>query len=239
MPQSLHIVYRPFIFTDGSDTGAEGETALESDTNVALRRRNGTYTAVEHEFEFEGVPSQFFAYELSLHGVANEIKNVDGFDDRHRVTFGGLSTNLRYSLIARGPGDPIGLTVTAEPEWARVEGDTGQSARTFASTFKLIADTELIPNRLFLAGNLIYQPQVQQASGATLWSRSATIGATSALAWRVSPIVTVGGEFEYYRAQSTLGFGAFQGHALYAGPTLHVATHASSISPTSPAIARG
>jgi hypothetical protein len=224
LPGAYHEIETKYIFgfTDGSDTGAEGETALESDTQLALRRRNGFYAAVEHEFEFEGVPSQFFAYELSVHGVAQSIKTVDGFDDRHQMAFGGLSTNLRYSLIARGPGNPIGLTVTAEPEWARIEGDTGQTARTFGSTFKLLADTELIENRLFLAANLIYAPEFQQVSGATSWSRAATIGGTSALAWRVSPQVTIGGEVEYYRAHDTLGFGAFQGHALYAGPTLHV-----------------
>ena len=68
--------------------------------------------------------SQFFSFEWSLHGTATGVKNVDRFDDRHRVDFSGFSSNLRYALINRGPGDPIGLTVTAEPEWARVDGDS-------------------------------------------------------------------------------------------------------------------
>jgi hypothetical protein len=227
-PFALDGVYREietkyiFGFTDGSDIGEEGETAIESETNAAFRRRRGTYTAVEHEFEFEGVPTQFFAYELSVHALAHSIKNVDGLDDLHRVAPSGVSTILRYMLVGRGPGEPIGLTLMAEPEWASFDGDSGQRTRGFGSTFKALADTELIENRLFAAANLIYQPAVALPMGNVVWARAATFGSTGALAWRVAPSVALGGEVEYYRAYDSLGFGAFQGHALYLGPTLHV-----------------
>ncbi len=211
-----------FGFTEGADIGAEGETAVESDTNAAFRKRHGAYNAAEQEVEFEGVPTQFFAYELSLHGVTNAIKGVDGYDDLHRSGFSGFSTNLRYLLLGRGPELPIGLTVMAEPEWARVDGDTGKHTRSFGSTFTLMADTELIENRLFLAGNLVYQPGFAKAVEDPAWSRAATLGARGAMAWRFTPTIMVGGEAEYYRAYDTLGFGAFQGNAFYLGPTLHV-----------------
>jgi len=231
-PLSLDGVYHEietkyiFGFTEGSDIGAEGETALESETNAQIRRRHGGYSVVEQEFEFEGVASQFFAYELSAHGTAHAISGVDGVDDLHRVNAGGLSTNLRYLLLGRGPESPVGLTVTAEPEWARVDGAAGVRTQSFASTFKILADTELIENRLFAAVNLSYAPEVAKAAGDLEWSRSSTFGASTALAWRVSPKVALGGEIEYYQAYGSAGFGNFQGRALYVGPTLHVqATH--------------
>src|SRR5437763_10439682 len=80
-----------FGFTDGSDIGAEGEKAIEVETNGAFRKRHGRYSAIEQEVEFEAVPTQFFAYELSAHGTAHAIKGVDGLDDLHRVTPSGLS----------------------------------------------------------------------------------------------------------------------------------------------------
>ncbi len=211
-----------FGFTDGSDIGAEGETAIESDTNAAFRRRHGVYDAVEQEVELEGVPTQFFAYELSLHGFGDAIRNDDNYSDLHRVNFGGFSTNLRYLLLGRGPESPIGLTIMAEPEWERVDGGSGRHTRGFGSTFAVLADTELIENRLFAAVNLFYQAGAAKAVGDPAWSRTSTSGLKGAMAWRVSPKIALGGEIEYFRAYNALGFGAFQGDAIYLGPTLHV-----------------
>jgi hypothetical protein len=224
LPGVYHEIESKYIFgfTDGSDIGAEGETALESDTNAAFRRRHGNYTAVEQEVEFEHVPTQFFAYELSLHSLGNSIKNDDEFADRRRIAFSGFSAHLRYLLLGRGPESPVGLTITAEPGWARASGEDGTAETSFSSTFKILADTELIENRLFLAGNLIWQPEFWRAPADVKWLRASGMGATTALAWRISPTVTIGGELEYYRANYSLGFNSYQGNALFLGPTLHV-----------------
>ena len=211
-----------FGFTDGSDIGAEGEKAIELEANGNFRKRNGRYSAIETELEFEAVPTQFFAYELSAHGMAHAIKGVDGLDDVHRVTLSGFSARFRYLLIGRGPGAPIGLTVTAEPEWSRVDGASGVFTRSLGSTFKIVADTELVENRLFAAANLSYAPEIDKPVGEPVWTRSSTFGATSAIAWRFTPKITVGAEAEYFCAYESFGFKNFQGHALYVGPTLHI-----------------
>jgi hypothetical protein len=211
-----------FGFTDGSDIGAEGEIAIETDTNAAFRRRHGVYNAVEQEIELEGTPTQFFAYELSLHGFGHSIQNDDQLADLHRVSFGGFSTNLRYLLLGRGPESPIGLIIMAEPEWARVEGDSGQHTRSMGVTFKVLADTELIENHLYAAANLIYEPGIAKAVGDPAWAKAASMGVTAAMTWRLTPKVAAGGEIEYYRAYDSLGFKTYQGDALYLGPTFHV-----------------
>ena len=227
-PLSLNGVYNEieteyiFGFTEGSDIGAEGEKAIELEANGAFRKRHGRYGAIAQEIEFEAVPTQFFAYELSAHGTAHAISSVDGLDDLHRVTPSGLSARFRYLLIGRGPGSPIGLTVTAEPEWSRVDGTSGVFTRSLASTFKLLADTELIQNRLFAAVNLSYAPEIDKAAGEPTWTRSSILGAASAISWRFTPKVTVGAEAEYFRAYESLGLKNFQGHAVYVGPTLHI-----------------
>ncbi len=85
---------------------------------------------------------------------------------------------LSYLIIGRGPGSPIGLTFSVTPEWSRVDGTSGLRTRDFSTEFRLIADTEIIPNRLYAAVNALYQPDVAKASGDLAWSRTATGGVT-------------------------------------------------------------
>jgi hypothetical protein len=211
-----------FGFTSGADIGVEGEKSVEFETTAGFQRRHGTYRMIEQEIEFEAVPTQNFAYELSAHGTYHSIEGVDGLDDRDRTQFSGLSTDLRYLIIGRGPGSPIGLTLSVSPEWSRVDGTSGARAKDYGAAFRLIADIELVPNRLYAAVNLLYGPEIGKASGDLAWQRSSTGGITGGLAYRVAPRVTLGGELEYYRSYDGLGFKTFAGHALYAGPTVHI-----------------
>jgi hypothetical protein len=209
-----------FGFTEGADIGAEGEKSIELESTSQLGLRNGTYGALEQEVEFEGVPTQYFGYELSAHGLAYSVNNVDGMPDAHGVNFSGLSAELRYLLIGRGPGSPFGVTLVAEPEWARID-DGGQPITDYNVTFRAIADTELIPNRLYAAVNLLYNPDYARSPGSS-WERAAQYGVTGGLAYRIAPKITVGGEAEYYRNYDGFAFQSFQGEAFYLGPTLHI-----------------
>lgn len=210
-----------FGFTEGSDIGEQGEQSVEFENSGAFGKRGGRYGAIEQEIEYESVPSQYLGYELSAHGLAHDIRGVDGFGDLSGVNFSGLSAEFRYLVIGRGPGSPIGLTLIAEPEWARIDGETGAPTTDFSTTFRIAADTELLPNRLFAAINLVYAPDIGRISGAD-WARSSQFGATGALAWRVTPKTTIGGEVEYYRDYDSFAFQAFAGDAVYVGPTLNI-----------------
>jgi Putative MetA-pathway of phenol degradation len=211
-----------FGFTTGADIGVPGEQSVEFETTAAFQKRGGHYSAVEQEIEFEGVPTDFFSYELSVHGSYHSIGGTIGLDDLNRTGFSGLSTALSFAILHRGPESPIGLTFVAEPEWERIDGGSGQFARNFSTSFTIVADTELIANRLYGAVNLSYEPEVGKAADDIDWDHSSTLGVTAALAYRISPKVTLGGELEYYRAYDGLLFDTFDGNAFYAGPTLHV-----------------
>jgi hypothetical protein len=210
-----------FGFTEGADIGEEGEQSIELENTASFGKRGGRYSAIEQELEYESVPTQYLGYELSAHGTAHDIKNVDGLGDLSGVNFSGLSAEFRYLVIGRGPGSPIGLTITSEPEWERIDGEAGTHTTDFSSEFRIIADTEVIPNHVFAAVNLVYTPEIAQARGVN-WQPASQIGATAALAFRVTPKVTLGGEVEYYRAYDGLTFQAFDGSALYVGPTLNI-----------------
>jgi hypothetical protein len=200
-----------FGFTEGSDIGAEGEKAIDFEMTGAFGMRGGSFAAIDQEVEFEGVPTQFFGYELSAHGLLQPIDNVGGLNNLHNFNFGGLSAELRFLLVDHGPGSPIGLTVTVTPEWARVDGVSGVLTRDFSATFTLVADTEIIPNRFYAAANLIYQPGVSRVFGAAAWQQSSNLGMTAAMAYRIAPKVTLGGELQYYRAFDGLGMQSFLG----------------------------
>jgi hypothetical protein len=210
-----------FGFTEGSDIGFEGERAIVSNSNLFFQRRTGSYNALEQEIEYETNPTPDLQLEPTVHGVYHQVQDVNGFANFTGVNFGGLSTNFRYNAIGRGPGAPIGLTFTVEPEWSRVD-DGGKVFTDFLATSKILADTEIVPDRLYAAFNAIYVPEIFRDFGSPNWMRAATLGATAALVYRIVPKVVLGGELEYYRAHNSLGFDDFAGHALYAGPTLFV-----------------
>jgi hypothetical protein len=211
-----------FGFTDGTDIGAEGEKEIELETTGAFQKRGGRYNATEQEVEFEGVPSQYWGYELSAHALSQQMKGVQGLDDLSQTNFSGLSWKPKWLIVGRGPGDPIGLSLSVQPEWDRIDGASGAHSSNFSFETRLAADTELIPNMLYAALNLVYAPEYDRSVGDFGWSRASTFGVTGALAYRVAPKVTLGGEVEYYRAFDGLAFDQFNGAALYLGPTFHV-----------------
>jgi hypothetical protein len=211
-----------FGFTDGADIGNEGEKAIEYETTGSFKKRGGRYAAIEHELAFEHVPTQNFAYELSAHGLTHSISGVEGFDDRKSTQFSGASAKLRYLIIGRGPGSPIGLTVSAEPEWARIDDADGTRTRSYSTTFKLVADTELIANRLYAAVNLIYEPGTAKAIDAESWERTSSAGVSFGLTYRVTPTFALGIGVDYERAYDGLAFQSLSGHALFVGPTMQI-----------------
>ncbi len=210
-----------FGFTFGSDIGPKGERELELTTTANFQKRTSTYAALEQEAELEYNPIDSFQIELGASGVYHAISGVEGFDDFHGANFGGLSSTLRYLLVARGPGSPIGLQIAVEPEWSRVN-DAGKPVTTFEAETRIIADTELIPNRLFAAFNLIYTPEIESVFGSRDGERASTLGVLGALTYRITPKDALGAELEYYRAYEGLGLNILAGDALYAGPTFHM-----------------
>jgi hypothetical protein len=211
-----------FGFTDGTDIGAEGEKEVEAETTAGFGMHGGSFNSVEQELEWEHVPSQYWGYEFSAHGIWNSIHNVDGLDDRNSANFLGLSWKPKFLIVGRGPGSPFGLSISIQPEWGRIDGTGGGPQTSFSMETKLAIDTEIIPNMLYAAANLIYGPEIARAPTDSSWSHASEFGATAAMAYRVTPKITLGGEAQYYRTYDGFGFNTFNGQAFYLGPTLHI-----------------
>lgn len=211
-----------FGFLDGSDIGNQNEKAIEFETTGAFRKRTGRYATLEQELEFEHVPTQNFAYELSAHGMFHSISGVEGLDDLNQAGFSGLSAKLRYLVIGRGPGSPVGLTVSVQPEWSRIDGGDGSKTQAYSAQFRVAADTELIPNRLYAAVNASYEPGIDKGQDDTSFQRGSGFGLGTGLAYRITPTVTFGGALEYDASYDGLAFNTFEGNALFLGPTMQI-----------------
>jgi len=210
-----------FGFTEGSSIGLQGEREISFETVAAFGKRDGRYSASETKLEFEHTPTQFMQFELGALISTHNIQNVTDLDNRNAVSFGGLFGEFRYLLLERGSLSPFAVTVSIEPVWRRTDETSGERVTNFELETKLAADTEVIPNRLYLGFNVLYEPETTRMSVGG-WNKESTFGASSALAFRIVPKILIGAEFQYFRHYDGIGFNTYTGDASFLGPTIYV-----------------
>jgi hypothetical protein len=213
-----------FGFTSGSGIGLEGEKEFSVETIARMGKRDGRYWASESKLEYEFTPNQYVQFELGPLVAAHSIRNVTDLDDRRQIAFGGFFGEMRYLLLDRGPSSPLAITLSAEPEWRRIDETSGQRVTNFELELKLNADLELIKNRLYFGTNLLYEPEATHDPdhvGAG-WEKESKAGISGALAYRIVPSVFVGAEVWYLRHYDGTWLNTYTGDALFVGPTLYV-----------------
>ena len=209
-----------FGFTTGSGIGLEGEKEFSIDSVARFGKRDGSYAAGQTKIEFEHTPTQFVQIEFGGLLASHHIRNVTDLDDRNQVDFSGFFGELRSLVIGRGPGSPLGLTVSIEPEWNRRDETSGGQVSAYGLETKIAVDTELIENRVYAGVNLLYEPEMVHAEGA--WERESTLGVSVAIAFRLASDLLIGAELGYFRHYDGLALKTFEGDALYLGPTLYL-----------------
>ena len=90
----------------------------------------------------------------------------------------------------------------------------------YGSQLSVLVDKELIPNRIALAFNLVYEPEASRSRITGAWSRESTFRVGTALMAQAQPNFFVGVEARYLRKYEGLALDTFEGHALYLGPTV-------------------
>jgi hypothetical protein len=208
-----------FVFTTGTDVGEVGDREIEGETEGRLGKRSGSYAALSHSLGLQFVPLANLQVEIGATATGHAIRGLDDFDDRHRLAFDGLFVDLRYRLIERQRAG-FGLAVAAEPHWGLVDETSGERADRLGVDFALLADTELVPDRVAAAFNLLYQPEASHSHVTGTWEREATLGLSAALMAQVAAGVFVGGEARYLRKYEGLGLDRLTGHALFVGPAI-------------------
>lgn len=209
-----------FGFTEGADIGEVGDKEFEKETSALFGKRMGLYAASSTLLNFKYVPAPGVLISpgllLSYHGISG----VPGLDDRQQIAFQGLSFEVKYQLVDRERAS-FGLTLFAQPRWTRIDEAGGERVSQFSSEFTLALDREIVPERLFGAVNLIYEPEISRAHETGEQERATTLGIGAAVAAQLLPGFLVGAETRYLRAHDGLFPGSLKGDALFVGPTLY------------------
>lgn len=208
-----------FGFTEGSGIGLEGEKEFSIDTGGRFGKRDGRYTATETKFEFEYTPNQYIQLEFGPLAAGHFIRAVTDLDSRNTFQPSGFFGEIRYLLLDR-PASPVAVTVSFEPNYRAFDETSGAPVTNYEFETKIMADVELVKNRVYAAMNLSYEPEITRVADGS-WEKESTFGITSAVSFRLLPELLVGAEVDYYRHYDGICFNTFTGDALFIGPTLY------------------
>ena len=209
-----------FGFTEGSDIGKAGDKELEVEGGGRLGKRNGAYSAVGGGVEGKFTITDYFRVSPGLHLAHFNISDVLGIQDRRSVAYEAVTLEMKFRLLDRAAG-PFGLTLGVAPQFGFVDEKSGARAEVYGVDVLIAADKEIVPDKLFGAANLRYEPASSRVSGSGEWERGSGIAASGALATQIHPGIFVGGEIQYQRSFGGLGVNAFTGHAVFLGPTCY------------------
>jgi hypothetical protein len=211
-----------FAFNSGSDIDKPGTKELDAGLTGRFGRNGGTYRAYESELSFQYTAARNLQLQLAASGTYHRIKDVPDMDDRDMAAFSGLSIGLSYRLLDRA-AQGLGLAVSAEPYWTRVDDDTGERVNGYGSAFVIAADMELVPNFLVGVANVSYEPEAVKSRVDGTWSRENTTGFGGGLMLKLHDKIFAGAEARYLWRYDSLNFNDFAGRAIYVGPTVSVA----------------
>jgi hypothetical protein len=209
-----------FGFTLGSDVNDVGEKEAESETTGRFAKSGGSYTAVEQVFGVKFIPFQDFSIEPELGVARHDISNVSGLDDRRQLEFDTVTFEMRYRVLNRQRA-PFGLTIGADPHWGRVDDMSGEPVDRYGADLWIIADREIVANKIFAAFNLLYQPEAIRLRTTGAWEHQSNLGTSAAAVVQVRPDVLLGAEARYMRSYNGLGLDTLTGQALFVGPTFY------------------
>jgi hypothetical protein len=208
-----------FGFTQGGDTPEKGKIEAESQTTGRFGKDTGTYTALLQEFSAKFAPFENLSIAPGIGFYSYSISGVTGLTDTQQGTFDSVFLEMRYRILDRKTA-PFGLTVGADPYYSRVDEIAATLVNRWGADFWLIADKELLENKLFGALNLGYTPQTVGARDTGLSTNFSRLTSSAAFSYQFAERVFAGVEARYLRAYDQgLGLNRLAGQAFYVGPT--------------------
>ncbi len=209
-----------FGFTSPTDLGSPGETAISSENDGRVGKRDGRYWALDQKLEFSRSITERWWIAASVFAAHNHSRNVTGVPDIRNSTFDGVSFEIAYKLISRSASNPFAVTVSVEPRWGRIDGVLGLPSTNYGATFKLFTDAVVVPETLYWAANI--EASTQNARDPILTDQiipSSSLLVSTALTWQTSPAFFVGAEARYFTGYDNAGLHHPVSRALYIGPT--------------------
>ena len=211
-----------FGFTSPSDTGNPGERSFSLESTSRIGRDGGLYVtpSVKIEFGYAIVDNLWVA--ISPFVTNYRIRDLPGINDLSRTRFDGLSTELIWRFLPRTDYG-LAASFSAEPRWAQLDGASGTGVNALSVELKFYIDQVIIPDQLFAALNLNYQPGSQQANAAgSPWVAQSQTNISAGLTYQINPALFVGIEARYLAAFDGAYFNRTLGAAVFFGPNLTV-----------------
>jgi hypothetical protein len=238
-----------FGFTEGSDTGDQGEKEIGLEAFARSGKRAGLpltaggggddaaadaldpvsptafgrsrFRALGGKASLQYGITDDLSIEAAVYGDTRQVQNIAGVPDKSFGAFDGGSIELKYRLIDRTQSNPFGLAISIEPQWSRVDETSGQGVNAYSLETRIMADLRIIPDRLWFATNLVFEPEVSRTRGSNEGERQSGFEWSNALSLRLSDAAFVGAEVRYLASFDGSFLNRFQGQAIYVGPTFH------------------
>lgn len=210
-----------FGFTSPTDVGNPGDIGFANENDGRVGKREGAYRTLNAKYELGLTTAPDWWVAASLFASHNRARSVPDLTDINRVGFDGLSFEIEHRIVKRTQTNPLAVSVSMEPRWARIDGVSGLSSQALNVAFKVFVDAVVIPDKLFLGSNIVWTPQrAEDPSDRSKWLSSSAILLSSAIAYQISPQFFVGAEARYLGSFTTIFPTREVGHAIYVGPTL-------------------
>ena len=210
-----------FGFTTPSDVGNPGDTTFANENDGRWGKRSGSYRALNSKYELGNTFAPDWWIGASLFSSYNRSQHVPDLADVNRLAFDGASFELAHRIVKRSDTNPFAISLSMEPRWGRIENLSGLPSHSFNVAFKVFADTILIPEKLFLASNVIVISQrSEDPNNHNKWMSSSAVLLSLAIAYQISPRFFVGAETRYLAGFSNIVPTEEMGHAVFAGPTM-------------------
>jgi hypothetical protein len=237
-----------FGFSEGADTPEKGGHQVSLDTFSRFHKRRlfgprmpspgeeaaeeapGTsgpggkprYRVLTAKLGYQYALTDNFAIEVGLFGHARDVRDLGEVPNKRFAAFDGGSINFKYRLIQRTEQNPFGLAVVIAPRYARVEEGDGRGVDAFQTDAGIVLDARIIPDRLWFATNIGYQPELSRARGTGQTERASGFTWSNALTARVAANAFAGVEVRYVAAFDGAFLNRFGADAYYVGPTANI-----------------
>jgi hypothetical protein len=220
-----------FGYTYSAEVLGKGQTEAEIWATDRRGKGEGHYDAQDYRLELE----HGFTNRLTVSGYANfdshHVRGLEpGFEDVDRgLAFQGLSAEFKYNVLSPF-SNGIGLTLYAEPAYARIHSVEGEKGTQYELELKAILQKNFLDDRLVWATNFTFEPEWEKEKGPgklagsteTEWEKELELGVSTGLSYRFAPGWYAGVEGRYSAVYPDWTHKLRrETSAVFAGPSLH------------------
>ncbi len=222
---------RYFGYVYSAEVMPKGETEAEVWATDRRGKEEGHYDAQDYRLELEHGFTDRLTVAGYLNFVSHHIRGLEpDLEDIDRdFRFQGASAEFKYNILSPYK-DGFGLTLYAEPGWARIGKRSGETRTEYELELKLLLQKNFLDDRLIWGTNFIFEPEwereveIEDGEREVEWEKELTLEATTGLSYRVAPRWFVGAEARYASVYPDWTEGLHrEAYAVFAGPTVHYA----------------